>query len=312
MAGPRRCPSPASPPAPAAAPRAVRGSLCPRSPTVTATTAGPPQFVAPQPRSPTLPTSGPSAAAPSPSSGAKSPQPGPGGPSSAPSSSSSCPSGRTLPSVPVAPPALTGRVCGMGLPARLFLEMEGVFISSRFLRENIAARGWGVRGAPGGASLPAPLLPRRPHSLEPTVRTARVTPPYFLIGSAGEPETGKSQNVQRGREAGRKGGSWPPPRGRLGLGARTTGGISEGFCCAAPHGGAEGPREGRAPPGTGAVGVGSRCTGLGAPGRAGGSGRPPVGCSWFDLPGSAQPSSSCPPGPPPQPPAPPVCVRPPH
>lgn len=31
----------------------------------------------------------------------------------------------------------------MGLPARLFLEMEGVFISSRFLRENIAARGWG-------------------------------------------------------------------------------------------------------------------------------------------------------------------------
>lgn len=33
----------------------------------------------------------------------------------------------------------------MGLPARLFLEMEGVFINSRFFRENMAiGRPWGA------------------------------------------------------------------------------------------------------------------------------------------------------------------------
>lgn len=118
----------------------------------------------------------PQAAAPFPSSGAESPPPRHSEqcPSSAPSSSSSSqtpwpysgpPShpvalpgssvGAVAQVVPVAPwlppcrggrGTLTGRVCGMGLPARLFLEMEGVFINSRFFRENMV---------PGGGRAPA-------------------------------------------------------------------------------------------------------------------------------------------------------------
>lgn len=44
--------------------------------------------------------------------------------------------------------------CGLGLPARFFLEIEGVFISSRFFLENMVERfpaALGVDSRPGGS-----------------------------------------------------------------------------------------------------------------------------------------------------------------
>lgn len=44
----------------------------------------------------------------------------------------------------------------MGLPARLFLEMEGVFINSRFFRENmVIGRPWGGPGLPAALRYPS-------------------------------------------------------------------------------------------------------------------------------------------------------------
>lgn len=133
----------------------------------------------------------PQAAAPSPSSGAKSPPPGPvsrvlpqlpppprgppgctPGPPSHPAAPPSSSVGTVTPQPPRPLPhrggrgTLTGRVCGMGLPARLFLEMEGVFINSRFFRENMVPGG-GRAPALGGPSLGRAAVPgcqhRAPH-----------------------------------------------------------------------------------------------------------------------------------------------------
>lgn len=38
---------------------------------------------------------------------------------------------------PLCAPLTPEEDCGLGLPARFFLEIEGVFISSRFFRENM-------------------------------------------------------------------------------------------------------------------------------------------------------------------------------
>lgn len=115
---------------------------------------------------------------------------------------------------------LTGRVGGTGLPALLFLEMEGVLISSRFFRENIV---------PGGPSrCPQPLSARPPFLTAPvtfagrSVRRARVAPPRFLIGSVARPETGKAEPASRSEAEAR--GTLAALRGHRGQRDPRTGG----------------------------------------------------------------------------------------
>lgn len=64
--------------------------------------------------------------------------------------------------------ALTPASCGLGLPARCFLEMEGVFMRSRFFLENmVTARPAGTQ-APDGAGRPgATFSARRLQALAP-------------------------------------------------------------------------------------------------------------------------------------------------
>lgn len=56
---------------------------------------------------------------------------------------------------PLCAPLTPEEDCGLGLPARFFLEMEGVFISSRFFLENMVEpvlAAPGVDSSPGGVS----------------------------------------------------------------------------------------------------------------------------------------------------------------
>lgn len=95
--------------------------------------------------------------------------------------------------------------------------------------------------------------------------------------------------MQRGREAGRKGDPGHPLGAAWGSVPALPGGISEGFCCAAPHGGAEGPRGGRAPPGPGPWGSGPAARGWGHRGEQGAPGAHP-----WDAPGLTSPAQPSP------------------
>lgn len=126
---------------------------------------------------------------------------------------------------------------------------------------------WPLARCGRGAWLPR-SSPRRPHSPGRTVRRARVTPPYFLIGFAGEPETGKAKRAPGARGRGGRGTpaapggvlgpSLAPQRAQRGRRRSRDGGLPAAICVGGGFGdtpqgcteGSGGHRSGADPHGT--------------------------------------------------------------
>lgn len=135
--------------------------------------------------------------------------------------------------------ALTPASCGLGLPARCFLEMEGVFMRSRFFLENmVTARPAGTQ-APDGAGRPgATFSARRFQALAPGRPHCRLLPYPGSAAAVRLHVTGPGPSFLACTPRPRK----RLPRRRTGAGlARTRPGLSLSLCRVGSRPGSQAP-----------------------------------------------------------------------